>query len=227
MLKFGSKSDVTVVHRATIRLLDDAEIIHCDFKVSLPISYTALFMYTSITCSKNVRLTIPSYIRYPRGLFTSASTAAAHVRDAMHTVRQALSQFFTHYYTRTVVYNYIIRAPLLMYTLQPIDFLVRFLLLHSFSSARGFTADVLHDHSTIYPHCVEGIFRISACAIRGTGYVFFVNVPFIRFHWGILIARTSIFISCSGPEFIDPSLSLRPSPRGPSLRACGSILNFP
>ncbi|XP_032453969.1 FERM domain-containing protein 5 isoform X7 [Nasonia vitripennis] len=32
MLKFGSKSDVTVVHRATIRLLDDAEIIHCDFK---------------------------------------------------------------------------------------------------------------------------------------------------------------------------------------------------
>lgn len=33
MLKFGSKSDVTVVHRATIRLLDDAEIIHCDFQV--------------------------------------------------------------------------------------------------------------------------------------------------------------------------------------------------
>ncbi|XP_031774665.1 uncharacterized protein LOC100870592 [Apis florea] len=32
MLKFGSKSDVTVVHRATIRLLDDAEIIHCDFQ---------------------------------------------------------------------------------------------------------------------------------------------------------------------------------------------------
>ncbi|OAD61916.1 hypothetical protein WN48_01795 [Eufriesea mexicana] len=34
MLKFGSKSDVTVVHRATIRLLDDAEIIHCDFQNS-------------------------------------------------------------------------------------------------------------------------------------------------------------------------------------------------
>lgn len=33
MLKFGSKNDVTVVHRATIRLLDDAEIIHCDFQV--------------------------------------------------------------------------------------------------------------------------------------------------------------------------------------------------
>ncbi|XP_014601180.1 PREDICTED: FERM domain-containing protein 5 isoform X5 [Polistes canadensis] len=32
MLKFGSKSDVTVVHRATIRLLDDSEIIHCDFE---------------------------------------------------------------------------------------------------------------------------------------------------------------------------------------------------
>ncbi|CAK9797725.1 FERM domain-containing protein 5 [Anthophora plagiata] len=32
MLKFGSKSDVTVVHRAIIRLLDDAEIIHCDFQ---------------------------------------------------------------------------------------------------------------------------------------------------------------------------------------------------
>ncbi|XP_015594363.1 FERM domain-containing protein 5 isoform X2 [Cephus cinctus] len=32
MLKFGSKSDVTVVHRATIRLLDDTEIIHCDFQ---------------------------------------------------------------------------------------------------------------------------------------------------------------------------------------------------
>ncbi|XP_051172551.1 FERM domain-containing protein 5 isoform X2 [Leptopilina boulardi] len=32
MLKFGSKSDVTVVHRATIRLLDDAEILHCDFQ---------------------------------------------------------------------------------------------------------------------------------------------------------------------------------------------------
>ncbi|XP_074095410.1 FERM domain containing isoform X2 [Cotesia typhae] len=32
MLKFGSKNDVTVVHRATIRLLDDAEIIHCDFQ---------------------------------------------------------------------------------------------------------------------------------------------------------------------------------------------------
>lgn len=36
MLKFGSKSDVTVVHRATIRLLDDAEIIHCDFQVRQP-----------------------------------------------------------------------------------------------------------------------------------------------------------------------------------------------
>lgn len=33
MLKFGSKNDVTVVHRATVRLLDDAEIIHCDFQV--------------------------------------------------------------------------------------------------------------------------------------------------------------------------------------------------
>lgn len=33
MLKFGSKSDVTVVHRATVRLLDDSEIIHCDFQV--------------------------------------------------------------------------------------------------------------------------------------------------------------------------------------------------
>ncbi|XP_053593704.1 FERM domain-containing protein 5 isoform X2 [Microplitis demolitor] len=32
MLKFGSKNDVTVVHRATIRLLDDSEIIHCDFQ---------------------------------------------------------------------------------------------------------------------------------------------------------------------------------------------------
>uniref|UniRef100_A0ABD2XCG7 FERM domain-containing protein n=1 Tax=Trichogramma kaykai TaxID=54128 RepID=A0ABD2XCG7_9HYME len=32
MLKFGSKNDVTVVYRATIRLLDDAEIIHCDFQ---------------------------------------------------------------------------------------------------------------------------------------------------------------------------------------------------
>ncbi|XP_063980835.1 protein 4.1 isoform X3 [Diachasmimorpha longicaudata] len=32
MLKFGSKNDVTVVHRATIQLLDDAEIIHCDFQ---------------------------------------------------------------------------------------------------------------------------------------------------------------------------------------------------
>lgn len=34
MLKFGSKSDVTVVHRATIRLFDDNEIIYCDFQVS-------------------------------------------------------------------------------------------------------------------------------------------------------------------------------------------------
>lgn len=34
MLKFGSKNDVTVVHRATIRLLDDTEIIQCDFQVS-------------------------------------------------------------------------------------------------------------------------------------------------------------------------------------------------
>lgn len=33
MLKFGSKSDVTVVHRATIRLFDDNEIIYCDFQV--------------------------------------------------------------------------------------------------------------------------------------------------------------------------------------------------
>lgn len=33
MLKFGSKNDITVVHRATIRLLDDSEIIHCDFQV--------------------------------------------------------------------------------------------------------------------------------------------------------------------------------------------------
>lgn len=33
MLKFGSKNDVTVVHRATIRLLDDTEIIQCDFQV--------------------------------------------------------------------------------------------------------------------------------------------------------------------------------------------------
>ncbi|KAL6430473.1 hypothetical protein ACFW04_007821 [Cataglyphis niger] len=32
MLKFGSKSDVTVVHRATIRLFDDNEIIYCDFQ---------------------------------------------------------------------------------------------------------------------------------------------------------------------------------------------------
>ncbi|XP_048513685.1 FERM domain-containing protein 5 isoform X5 [Athalia rosae] len=32
MLKFGSKNDVTVVHRATIRLLDDTEIIQCDFQ---------------------------------------------------------------------------------------------------------------------------------------------------------------------------------------------------
>ncbi|XP_014209434.1 FERM domain-containing protein 5-like isoform X2 [Copidosoma floridanum] len=32
MLKFGSKSDVTVLYRATIRLLDDTEIIHCDFQ---------------------------------------------------------------------------------------------------------------------------------------------------------------------------------------------------
>lgn len=39
MLKFGSKSDVTVVHRATIRLLDDAEIIHCDFQVRYSFSH--------------------------------------------------------------------------------------------------------------------------------------------------------------------------------------------
>lgn len=36
MLKFGSKSDVTVVHRATIRLFDDNEIIYCDFQVRAP-----------------------------------------------------------------------------------------------------------------------------------------------------------------------------------------------
>lgn len=45
MLKFGSKSDVTVVHRATIRLLDDAEIIHCDFQVR----YTLTSHYTRPT----------------------------------------------------------------------------------------------------------------------------------------------------------------------------------
>lgn len=45
MLKFGSKNDVTVVHRATIRLLDDSEIIHCDFQV---INYLLLSLFNLI-----------------------------------------------------------------------------------------------------------------------------------------------------------------------------------
>jgi len=42
MLKFGSKSDVTVVHRATIRLFDDNEIIYCDFQVRALLRSTPL-----------------------------------------------------------------------------------------------------------------------------------------------------------------------------------------
>ncbi|EFN77960.1 hypothetical protein EAI_12916 [Harpegnathos saltator] len=45
MLKFGSKSDVTVVHRATIRLLDDAEIIHCDFQMTPLLRYSLIINF--------------------------------------------------------------------------------------------------------------------------------------------------------------------------------------
>lgn len=48
MLKFGSKNDVTVVHRATIRLLDDAEIIHCDFQVIKKIKKIEMYCLVSM-----------------------------------------------------------------------------------------------------------------------------------------------------------------------------------
>ena len=34
MLKFGSKSDVNVTYKCTVRLLEDTEIVECDFQVS-------------------------------------------------------------------------------------------------------------------------------------------------------------------------------------------------
>lgn len=34
MLKFGSKNDSNIVYKCTVRLLEDTEILECEYKVS-------------------------------------------------------------------------------------------------------------------------------------------------------------------------------------------------
>jgi len=33
MLKFGSKSDINVSYKCTVRLLEDTEVVECEFQV--------------------------------------------------------------------------------------------------------------------------------------------------------------------------------------------------
>jgi hypothetical protein len=33
MLKFGSKSDINVSYKCTVRLLEDTEVVQCEFEV--------------------------------------------------------------------------------------------------------------------------------------------------------------------------------------------------
>lgn len=75
MLKFGSRSDVTVVHRATIRLFDDNEIIYCDFQVRAPHRLTPLRV-------------APRYPPSATSLATPVRISLFHSRAVIHEYRR-------------------------------------------------------------------------------------------------------------------------------------------